>query len=125
MNVPGNLKFTKDHEWIKVEGSEALIGITDYAQSELGEIVFVELPSVGESKEMGTVFGSVEAVKAVSDIFMPISGEILAVNTDLEKNPEQINEAPYEGGWMIRIAIQDTSEVESLLTAAQYTAFIQ
>ena len=125
MNLPANLKFTKDHEWIKVEGSEALVGITDYAQSELGEIVFVELPAVGESKNKETVFGTVEAVKAVSDLFMPVSGEILSVNSTLEDKPELINEAPYEDGWMIRIAIKDESELDSLMTAEQYSAFIQ
>lgn len=125
MNVPANLKFTKDHEWIKIEGSEALIGITDYAQSELGEIVFVELPAVGESKDKETVFGTVEAVKAVSDLFMPASGEIIAVNTELENKPELINEDPYEGGWMIRIALKDVSETDNLMTAEQYKTFIQ
>ncbi|MDD2612301.1 MAG: glycine cleavage system protein GcvH [Bacteroidales bacterium] len=125
MNVPENLKFTKDHEWIKVEGSEALVGITDYAQSELGEIVYVELPAVGESREKETVFGTVEAVKAVSDLFMPVSGEVLSVNKELEDKPELINEDPYEGGWMIRIALLDASELDSLMNAEQYAAFIQ
>jgi glycine cleavage system H protein len=125
MNVPANLKFTKDHEWIKIEGSEALIGITDYAQSELGEIVFVELPAVGVSKDKETVFGTVEAVKAVSDLFMPASGEILAVNSELESKPELINEDPYEGGWMIRILLKDVSETDNLMTAEQYKTFIQ
>ncbi|MCE5175515.1 MAG: glycine cleavage system protein GcvH [Bacteroidales bacterium] len=125
MNVPENLKFTKDHEWIKVEGSEALVGITDYAQSELGEIVYVELPAVGESREKETVFGTVEAVKAVSDLFMPVSGEVLSVNKELEDKPELINEDPYEGGWMIRIALLDSSELDSLMNAEQYAAFIQ
>lgn len=125
MNVPENLKFTKDHEWIKVEGSEALIGITDYAQSELGEIVFVELPSIGESRDKETVFGTVEAVKAVSDLFMPASGVIVSVNTELEEKPELVNEAPYEEGWMIRISLKDQSELETLMSAEQYAAFIQ
>jgi len=125
MNVPANLKFTKDHEWIKIEGSEALIGITDYAQSELGEIVFVELPAVGESKDKETVFGTVEAVKAVSDLFMPASGDILAVNSALESKPELINEDPYEAGWLIRIALKDVSETDNLMTAEQYKTFIQ
>jgi len=123
MNVPSNLKFTKDHEWIKVEGSEALIGITDYAQSELGEIVFVELPGVGESKLKETVFGTVEAVKAVSDLFMPVSGEIIAVNTELEEKPELVNELPYAGGWMIKIKLTDLSELDTLLSPEEYTAF--
>jgi len=125
MNVPENLKFTKDHEWIKVEGSEALIGITDYAQSELGEIVYVELPAVGESREKETVFGTVEAVKAVSDLFMPVSGKILSVNKELEAKPELINEDPYEGGWMIRITLSDASNLDSLMNAQQYATFIQ
>lgn len=125
MNVPANLKFTKDHEWIKIDGSEALVGITDYAQSELGEIVFVELPAVGDFRDKSTVFGTVEAVKAVSDLFMPISGDVLSVNTELEDQPELVNDAPYEGGWMIRISIKDVSELDSLLTAEEYTAFIK
>ena len=125
MNVPEELKFTKDHEWIKVEGSEALVGITDYAQSELGEIVFVELPAVGEAKERETVFGTVEAVKAVSDLFMPVSGEVVSVNSALEDKPELINEDPYEAGWMIRISIKDESQLDALMTAGQYAAFIQ
>jgi len=125
MNVPENLKFTKDHEWIKVEGSEALIGITDYAQSELGEIVFVELPAIGESKEKEKVFGTVEAVKAVSDLFMPVSGKVLSVNAKLEAQPELINEDPYESGWMIQVALLDPLELDSLMNAEQYAAFIQ
>jgi len=125
MNVPEELKFTKDHEWIKVEGSEALVGITDYAQSELGEIVFVELPAVGEIKEREAVFGTVEAVKAVSDLFMPVSGEVVSVNTALEDKPELINEDPYEAGWMMRISIKDKSQLDTLMTAEQYVALIQ
>jgi glycine cleavage system H protein len=125
MNVPKNLKFSKDHEWIKVEGSEALIGITDYAQSELGEIVFIELPAVGDTKEKESTFGTVEAVKAVSDLFMPVSGKIIAVNTDLEDKPELINEDPYEEAWMIRISIKDPSELDSLMDAEAYNSFIQ
>jgi len=125
MNVPENLKFTKDHEWVKVEGSEAIIGITDYAQSELGEIVFVELPAVGDIKKKETVFGTVEAVKAVSDLFTPLSGEVLAWNNELESKPELINEDPYGAGWMIRISIQDASEIESLMSAKSYSEFIQ
>ena len=125
MNVPEELKFTKDHEWIKVEGSEALVGITDYAQSELGEIVFVELPAVGEIKEREAVFGTVEAVKAVSDLFMPVSGEVVSVNAALEDKPELINEDPYAAGWMMRISIRDKSQLDALMTAEQYVAFIQ
>jgi glycine cleavage system H protein len=125
MNVPANLKFTKDHEWIKVEGNEALVGITDYAQSELGEIVFVELPSVGDSFEKDAVFGSVEAVKAVSDLFLPVSGEVLEVNPELEEKPELVNESPYEEGWMVRIALKDLSQLEQLLTSEDYIQHIQ
>lgn len=125
MNVPNNLRFTKGHEWIKVEGSEALIGITDYAQSELGEIVFIELPAVGDTKDKETTFGTVEAVKAVSDLFMPVSGKVIAANVDLEDKPELINEDPYEAGWMIRISIKDPSELNSLMNAEAYSSFIQ
>jgi glycine cleavage system H protein len=125
MNVPSNLKFTKDHEWIKVDGNEALVGITDYAQSELGEIVFVELPAVGEAFSKEAVFGSVEAVKAVSDLFLPVSGTILETNAALEDKPELVNESPYGEGWMIRIALSDISELEHLLSAEVYAQLIQ
>lgn len=125
MNVPKDLKFTKDHEWIKIEGSEALIGITDYAQSELGEIVFIELPAVGDTIEKEATFGTVEAVKAVSDLFMPVSGSIIAVNSDLEDKPELINENPYETAWMIKISIKDPSELDLLMDAEAYSSFIQ
>jgi glycine cleavage system H protein len=125
MNVPATLKFTKDHEWIKVEGSEALIGITDFAQSELGEIVFVELPAVGDVKEKDSTFGTVEAVKAVSDLFMPVTAEVMEVNAALEEQPELVNSDPYGEGWMIRVALKDLSELDSLLTPEAYTALIQ
>lgn len=125
MNVPSNLLFTKDHEWIKIEGDEALIGITDYAQSELGEIVYVELPSVGDSVAIEKTFGTVEAVKAVSDLFMPVSGEVLATNPLLEEKPEQVNEDPYGEGWMIRIKINNPAEIDSLLSPEAYTQHIQ
>lgn len=125
MNVPTHLKYTKDHEWIRVEGTEAFIGITDYAQSELGEIVFVELPAVGEIKEKESVFGSVEAVKAVSDLFMPATGEVLAVNSQLEENPELVNESPYENGWMIHVTLMNPAELDTLLTSEQYMELIQ
>lgn len=125
MNVPANLLFTKDHEWIKVEDGEALIGITDYAQTELGEIVFVELPAVGDSIVKEKTFGTVEAVKAVSDLFMPVSGEVMDFNTQLEDKPELINEDPYGEGWMIRIKLNDPAEVEDLLSADAYSALIQ
>jgi glycine cleavage system H protein len=125
MNVPSNLQFTKDHEWIKIEVNEALVGITDYAQSELGEIVFVELPAVGDVVEMEASFGTVEAVKAVSDLFMPVTGEILEVNAELESNPERINEDPYGAGWMIRVALKEASQAEQLLSAEAYSQLIQ
>lgn len=125
MNVPANLLFTKDHEWIKIEGSEALIGITDYAQTELGEIVFVELPAVGDNITLESTFGTVEAVKAVSDLFMPVSGEVLAINPMLEDKPELINEDPYGEGWMIRIKLNIPAEVDGLLTPEAYTQLIQ
>ena len=125
MNVPANLLFTTDHEWIKIEGSEALIGITDYAQTELGEIVFVELPAVGDAIAIEKTFGTVEAVKAVSDLFMPVSGEVLDINALLEDKPELINEDPYGEGWMIRIKLNNPAEVEHLLSADAYSALIQ
>jgi len=125
MNVPNNLLFTKDHEWIKIEGEEALIGITDYAQSELGEIVYVELPSVGDSVAIEKTFGTVEAVKAVSDLFMPVSGEVLNTNPLLEDKPELINEDPYGEGWMIRIKINNPADIDSLLSPEAYTQHIQ
>lgn len=117
--------FTKDHEWIKVSGNEAIVGISDYAQSELGEIVFVELPSVGDVRKKEETFGTVEAVKAVSDLFMPVSGEILEVNSALEDKPELINESPYGEGWMIKILLTDLQEISQLMTDEQYQAFIK
>ncbi|MFH0894896.1 MAG: glycine cleavage system protein GcvH [Bacteroidota bacterium] len=120
MNIPDNLKYTKDHEWLKVEGNEALVGITDFAQGELGDVVFVEIETVGESIDIEEPFGTIEAVKTVSDIYMPISGEILEKNPKLESNPEVINKDPYGDGWMIRIKITNPAEVEELMTAAQY-----
>ena len=125
MNVPSKLKFTKDHEWIKVIGDEAIVGITDYAQSELGEIVYVELPKIGETFAKDAVFGSVEAVKAVSDLFIPLSGEILEINLALEDKPELVNESPYEEGWMVRIALKNKSEVDQLLSSEAYSLQIQ
>jgi glycine cleavage system H protein len=125
MNVPKNLNFTKNHEWVKIEGQEALIGITDYAQSELGEIVFIELPALGDSRKKETTFGTIEAVKAVSDLFMPVTGTVIAVNADLENKPELVNKDPYETGWMIRISITDPSELSSLLDAEAYSLFIK
>jgi glycine cleavage system H protein len=124
MNVPQNLKYTKDHEWVLVEGDVATVGITDFAQGELGDIVYVEIETVGESIDHEEVFGSVEAVKTVSDLFMPISGEILEFNDKLEADPELVNSDPYGDGWMIKVKISDASQVNSLLDAAAYSALI-
>jgi glycine cleavage system H protein len=120
MNIPETLKYTKDHEWIRVEGNTAFIGITEYAQRELGDIVFVEIETAGETLAHEEVFGTVEAVKTVSDIFMPVSGEILEVNAKLESSPELVNKDPYGEGWMIKISIKDANELNSLLSASQY-----
>jgi glycine cleavage system H protein len=124
MNVPSNLKFTKDHEWIRVEGDIAVIGITDFAQHELGDIVYVEIETVGESLGKEEVFGSVEAVKTVSDLFMPISGEILELNENLDGNPELVNTDPYNEGWMVKVKITDASELDSLLDSEGYKELI-
>lgn len=124
MNIPANLKYTNEHEWIRVEGNEAYVGITDFAQSELGEIVFVEVETVGEIIEAGGVFGSVEAVKTVSDLNMPITGEVLEFNADLEEHPELVNEDPYGKGWMVKISVNDAAELDNLLDAAGYQAII-
>jgi glycine cleavage system H protein len=120
MNIPGNLKYTKDHEWIKLEGDIATVGITDFAQGELGDIVYVDVETEGESLEQEEVFGSVEAVKTVSDLFMPVSGEIIEFNKHLSSRPESINSNPYEDGWIIKIKIKDTKQFDSLLNASAY-----
>ena len=120
MNVPKNLKYTNDHEWIKVDGDIATIGITDFAQGELGDIVYVEVDTLEETLDKEEVFGTVEAVKTVSDLFMPISGKILEFNESLETNPEKVNDNPYEDGWMIKIKISDASELEELLSPEDY-----
>ena len=122
MNFPNDVRYTSEHEWIRVEGEEALVGITDYAQSELGEIVFVDVPTIGEQLGQGEVFGSVEAVKTVSDLNMPATGEVLAVNEALEDHPELVNEDPYGEGWMIRIRLSDASELDNLMDAEAYEA---
>ena len=122
MNFPNTVRYTSEHEWIRVEGDEAFVGITDYAQSELGEIVFVDVPTLGEVVAQGEVFGSVEAVKTVSDLNMPASGEVLEVNEELESHPELVNEDPYGAGWMVRIRLTDPSELDSLMDAAAYEA---
>jgi glycine cleavage system H protein len=120
MNVPKNLKYTNDHEWVKVDGEIATIGITDFAQGELGDIVYVEVDTLEETLDKEEVFGTVEAVKTVSDLFMPISGEILEFNESLETNPEKVNDNPYEDGWMIKIKISDASELDELLSPEDY-----
>lgn len=124
MNVPANLKYTKDHEWVSVDGDIATVGITDFAQGELGDIVYVEIETEGESLDQEEVFGSVEAVKTVSDLFMPISGEIIEFNAELEGNPELVNSDPYGQGWMIKVKVSNSSELEGLLDAAAYNALI-
>ncbi|ELR69726.1 Glycine cleavage system H protein [Fulvivirga imtechensis AK7] len=124
MNIPQSLKYTKDHEWIKVDGDIATVGITDFAQGELGDIVYVEIETEGEDIEQGEVFGTVEAVKTVSDLFMPVSGTVEEVNTDLEGSPELVNEDPYEKGWMIKIRMSDQSQLDELLDADAYKEVI-
>lgn len=124
MNIPENLKYSKDHEWIRVEGDEAVIGITDFAQGELGDVVYVEIETEGETLDKDAIFGTVEAVKTVSDMYMPVSGEVLAVNEALADKPETVNADPYGDGWMIRIAIKDKAQIDDLLTAEAYKAQI-
>lgn len=120
MNIPSDLKYTSDHEWIKVDGNVATIGITDFAQSELGDIVYVEIETEDESLDKEEVFGTVEAVKTVSDLFMPVSGKVIEVNPDLEADPASVNSDPYGKGWMIKIEMSDASELEELLDADAY-----
>ena len=124
MNFPENLKYTKDHEWILVEGDEAKIGITEFAQGELGDIVFVDISSEGETLNVEEVFGSVEAVKTVSELYMPVSGEILEVNADLENAPESVNSDPYGSGWMVRVKLNDASQIDGLMSAEQYREMV-
>jgi len=124
MNFPENLKYTKEHEWVSIEGDTATIGVTEFAQSELGDIVFVEIETEGESFAQNEVFGSIEAVKTVSDLYMPISGEIVAVNADLEDAPENVNESPYEKGWMIKVKASNLSEIDHLMDAETYKELI-
>ena len=124
MNVPANLKYTKDHEWVLVEGKEATVGITDFAQRELGDIVFIEIETIGEKLGHGEVFGTVEAVKTVSDLFMPLSGTVTMKNSELDDAAELVNSDPYGKGWMIKVAIDDASEVDALLDAGAYEKLI-
>lgn len=125
MSILNNLKYTKDHEWVRVEGDEAYIGITAFAQGELGDIVFVEVETEGETLGQHEAFGTIEAVKTVSDLFMPVSGEVVEFNADLEDAPELINSDPYEKGWIIKVIMSDASELESLLSAQEYKALIE
>ena len=124
MNVPAELKYTKEHEWIRVEGEEAVVGITDYAQSQLGDIVFVECETVGDALEAGETFGTIEAVKTVSDLYLPVVGEVLEFNEELEGEPELVNKDPYGKGWIVKIKISDETELDGLLNADAYKAII-
>lgn len=124
MEIKSDLKYTKDHEWIQIEGNDAIIGITDYAQSELGDIVFVEIETIGDDLKKEEIFGSVEAVKTVSDLFAPLSGKIIEINEALEDNPELVNNDPYGEGWIIKMEIKDLSEIEDLLDADSYKDLI-
>ncbi|NQV53420.1 MAG: glycine cleavage system protein GcvH [Flavobacteriales bacterium] len=120
MNIPADLKYTKDHEWVKVDGDTAVIGVTDYAQGELGDVVYIEIESEGEALDQEEVFGTVEAVKTVSDLFMPISGEVIEVNGALADAPETVNNDPYGDGWMIKVRISDASQLDDLMSADDY-----
>ncbi len=124
MNIPADLKYTKDHGWIRIEGSEATIGITDFAQNELGDIVYVDIPTVGEEVSREAIFGTVEAVKTVSDLFMPLSGTVNAANTSIDQNPESVNKDPYGAGWMIKITVSNPEEIGQLLDAEAYKSLI-
>ena len=124
MNTPNELRYTKEHEWVKIEGNTAIIGITDHAQHELGDIVFVELPEVGDTVALEQAFGSVESVKTVSELYAPISGTVAAINDELSDSPELVNESPYENAWMIKVELSNLEEVDALLTPEQYEALI-
>ena len=124
MSFPNDVKYTKDHEWLRIDGDEAFVGITHFAQSELGDIVFIDVDTEGESLEKEEVFGSVEAVKTVSDLFMPINGEVLEFNTNLEDNPELINSDPYGEGWIIRVSVSNTDELDELLSSDDYKKLV-
>ena len=124
MNIPDNLKYTKDHEWIKVEGDTAIVGITDYAQNELGDIVYIEVNTVGEALEQEETFGTIEAVKTVSDLFMPVSGEVIEFNEELEGSPDIVNQDPYGKGWIAKVKMSDPSEVDALLDVEKYKELV-
>lgn len=125
MNFPENVKYSNDHEWIRVEGDHAYVGVTDFAQGELGEVVYVDVTTVGETLEKGKIFGSIEAVKTVSDLLMPVSGEVLEVNAELEDAPELVNQDPYGKGWIVKIAVENAQEIDELLSSEDYKAFTQ
>lgn len=124
MNAPANLKYTNEHEWIRIEGEIAYVGITDFAQSELGEIVYVEVETIGQNLSAGDVFGTVEAVKTVSDLYLPVDGEIIEFNEELEKTPESVNDDPYGKGWMIKMSVADLAQLDTLLSSAEYELLI-
>lgn len=124
MSIPNQLRYSEEHEWVQVEGNTVLIGITHFAQSELGDIVFVELPTVGDSIAADEPFGSVESVKTVSELYAPVTGKVIAINEELDEKPELVNESPYEGAWMIKVELEDASELEKLMTAEQYAEMI-
>ena len=124
MNIPAELKYTKDHEWVRLEGDIATVGVTDLAQGELGDVVYVEVETIGEILNSEEVFGTIEAVKTVSDLFMPMSGEVLELNENIEDDPEAVNEDPYGNGWMIKIKVSDISEYQNLLSADQYQVLV-
>ncbi|MGH2552148.1 MAG: glycine cleavage system protein GcvH [Chitinophagaceae bacterium] len=125
MNFPAHLKYTKDHEWVSLDGNIATIGITDYAQRELGDIVFVEVETIGKELEAGEVFGTVEAVKTVSDLFLPVAGTITELNPDLKNEPESVNNDPYGKGWMVKMTVKNPADAEALMDAAAYEALVQ
>lgn len=124
MNIKENYKYTEDHEWLKIDGDLAYVGVSDHAQGELGDIVFIEVPTVGETLDKGESFGTIEAVKTVADMYMPVSGEVLEFNAALESNPELVNQDPYEGGWIAKIRMSDPSEADALMDAAAYAAHL-
>jgi len=125
MTLPENLKYTREHEWIAVEGDVAMVGITSFAQGELGDIVFVEIETEGETLDKGETFGTIEAVKTVSDLFMPVGGKVLEINSALESSPELVNKDPYGAGWLIKISISDTTELDGLMSAQEYQAMLE
>ncbi|KAA9349396.1 glycine cleavage system protein GcvH [Larkinella humicola] len=124
MNFPGELKYTQDHEWIRIEGDTAIVGITDFAQSELGDIVFVDITGVGQSLAKGDIFGSIEAVKTVSDLFLPVAGEVLEINPEVEKSPELVNDDPYGRGWIVKVKLTDGAETDDLMSAEAYKELV-